>query len=100
MLHLQEALRVERPERGQDIRSHGLPPGQHDGPDSKVTVFVKTALGKRWHLASNDDARRTYCGREFSPGYDTVSENRESLDSEICQSCGKVRARRRRRGMN
>ena len=51
-------------------------------------IAVRTALGQKNHLASGMSAKRTYCGLEFSVGYDETEELAAlRLPEKLCQSC-------------
>lgn len=60
-------------------------------------IIVRTALGQRNHLASDMKSKRTYCGLEFSAGFDETEELEEitpyardryvRLPENLCQNC-------------
>lgn len=53
-------------------------------------------LAKRWHLARERSDPRTFCGREFSDGFDEIEDecNHEEEGGGVCQTCRAIEYRR------
>lgn len=60
-----------------------------------MTVYVRTAAGRMWHLADSRRARHCFCGIVFAEPVDRVVE--EIGDAARCSSCAAAAVRRERR---